>query len=176
MALAILDAEVNAPVSLYSATTRMDLDSADNAENGHNPLTSTTTPLKEKAISGHQVTSKSDTCHGDRQHFSTSATNLPNEAQYKHERADPDLSNGHQPAPCVIGASINPTDDISQKASDIANGSTLEKMQSSEANLGPHASIVVREWKLLWNTVTAMSPVHIDTDSLSVAKVTAVSK
>ena len=49
-------------------------------------------------------------------------------------------------------------------------------MQNSKVDLGPHASIVVREWKLLQNTITTVTPIHIDTDYLGVAKIVAVSK
>lgn len=58
----------------------------------------------------------------------------------------------------------------------MALGTTSGKMQSSEVDLGPHASIVVREWKLFCNTVDVVTPVYVDTDYLGLARITAVSK
>lgn len=75
-----------------------------------------------------------------------------------------------------LALSIDHTDDLHQMGSNILNGTTTEKMQNSKVDLGPHASIVVREWKLLWNTVTNVAPVNVDTDYLGLAKITAVSK
>lgn len=49
-------------------------------------------------------------------------------------------------------------------------------MQSSEVDLGPHASIVAREWKLFCNTIDVVTPVYVDTDYLGLARITAVSK
>ncbi|KAM0799486.1 putative phenylalanine ammonia-lyase [Usnea florida] len=49
-------------------------------------------------------------------------------------------------------------------------------MPDIRTGLGPHASLVVREWKLLWNTISTETPTYIDSDYLEVAKVTAVSK
>ena len=57
-----------------------------------------------------------------------------------------------------------------------ADGIKSNNMQSSKVDLGHHASIAVREWKLLQNTVTTMTAMSVDTDYLGVAKITAVSK
>ena len=60
---------------------------------------------------------------------------------------------------------------------DIVHGSTIKAMQRSNGvKLGPHASIAVREWKLLRNMVAVMTPMSIDADYLRVANVTAVSR
>ena len=174
MALALIVAEVNVPIGPLSLTSQVNLDSADNDLNGHRPLASTTSPLKDNAISGHPETFKPDTCYRDRHRFSASAANLSKGPQHRNHQADFEISHCHHPAASVT--SIGRTDDLQQTASNIAEGSTLETMQDSKANLGPHASIVVREWKLLWNAVTLVTPIHVDTGYLSVAKVTAVSK
>lgn len=49
-------------------------------------------------------------------------------------------------------------------------------MHNTKVDLGPHGSIAVQEWKLLWNTVTTATPIHVDTDYLGIAQVSAVSK
>lgn len=49
-------------------------------------------------------------------------------------------------------------------------------MQNGKVDLGPHATIVVREWQLLCNAVAAVTPVCVDSDYLGVARITAVSK
>lgn len=43
-------------------------------------------------------------------------------------------------------------------------------------DISPHVGIVLREWKLLSNTVTSVTPVYVDIDYLGLAKITAVSK
>lgn len=54
--------------------------------------------------------------------------------------------------------------------------SASEKMQNGKVDLGPHATIVVREWQLLRNAIAAVTPIHVDSDYLGVARITAVSK
>lgn len=56
------------------------------------------------------------------------------------------------------------------------SGTNTDEMQNSKVDLGPHASIVVREWKLLCSTVDTVTPLYVDTDDLGVANITAVSK
>ena len=49
-------------------------------------------------------------------------------------------------------------------------------MQNGKANFGPHTDIVLREWKLLRDTVAIATPLNVDTDHLKISKITAVSK
>ena len=49
-------------------------------------------------------------------------------------------------------------------------------MQNGKENFGSHTNIVLREWKLLRNTVAIATPMYIDTEHLKPSKIIAVSK
>ena len=178
MALAILGADANADVlnGFHSSTSKVNLDTAEDIQNGHHPSVSTALPFRDATPNTHPEAFKPDTIYRNHHHFSASATDAQQRPTHKRFQADSNTSNGDPLGACAIGPSIFPSEDLHQTDSDIANGTVPGKMQSSKVDLGPHASIVVREWNLLWNTVTTVTPIHVDTDYLGIAKVSAVSK
>lgn len=176
MAPAILGADVDGLNGFHPATSKVNLDSTERIPNGHHPSISTTIPFRDITTNDHPAALEPDTRNGNRHRLSASANGLSKEPTRDHEQADSDISDCYRPAASATSTSINPTDDAHQTDSDIANGNIFEKMQNRKVDLGPHASIVVREWKLLWNSATNVTPTYVDTDYLGVAKITAVSK
>ena len=118
---------------------------------------------------------------GNGHRSSASALDRPNEPTHQHNQAHSNTSNGYHPAARATGPSIKPIDGPPQKYSDVTNGNdftALKTTQNDKVDLGPHARIVVQEWKLLCNTdpFTKPLPVYVDTEYLGIAKITAVSK
>ena len=88
----------------------------------------------------------------------------------------PEVSDIYQSAAYISGASPVSAKGLSWICSNIAPAVTTEAMQSSKMDLRPHDSTVLREWKLLRNTIATVTPINVDTDYLGVATITAVSK
>lgn len=183
MAPAVLDGDVNILNGFQSAQSNVSLDTAEDIQNGHHSLTPTTAEdtldghhsLRPRTVPFNGSTNNhlSDALYGNGHHSSASATDLSEESTHKNHPTDFDISNGYHPA---SGPCISPTNDLHRTDSYIANGIIPEKMQNSKVDISPHASIVVREWKLLRDTVNIVTPTYVDTDYLGVAKITAVSK
>lgn len=131
---------------------------AEDTQKGDHPSMSGTISFQVIPKNDHSAAFSPDPFYGNRQQFSPSKPELPEEHL-------------HQTGPL-----ISPINDLHQVQFNMANSITPEKMQSSKVDLGPHASIVVREWELLWNTAATVAPVYVDTDYIGIAKVAAVSK
>ena len=154
MTLATFDVDVNALNAFHSATSKVTPDTAEKPR---------TIPFKDI------TTNKINILHVDGQHTSASAADLPAKYTYKGSKS-------HHPATCTTHHSIDPTDDIHHLISHMTSTTTSEMMQDSKVSLGPHASIVMRERKLLWNTAATVTPMYLDTDYIGTATITAVSK
>lgn len=184
MTPAILDADVNLLNDFQSTKSHVNLDTAENIQHGHHSLTPPTaedTPDGHDSLRSSTVPFKGDTFCGNGHHFSASVIDLSKESTHQHHQAYSDISNGHHPAACATGPSTDPTDGPLQMYSDVPNGNsftTPKKTQNHKVDLGPHASIVVQEWKLFSNTDPFIKPVpvYVDTDYLGIAKISAVSK
>ncbi|CAF9912667.1 MAG: hypothetical protein ALECFALPRED_008241 [Alectoria fallacina] len=168
MAPAVLDGDVNLLNGFQSSKSNVNLDTAEDTLDGHHSLRPRTVPFN-----GSTNNHLSDTLYENGQHSSASATDLSEKSTHKNQPTDFDISNGYHPA---SDPSVSPTNDLHRTDSYIANGIIPEKMQNSRADLRPHASIVMREWKLLRDTITIVTPMCVDTDYLGVAEITAVSK
>lgn len=169
MTLAVLDANQDILAASHSARLKGNIVTTEDIHKSHHTKKDDTTNCRP-------VATAPNTFHGYRHHFSASANDLSKVPIQQDHQADVDRSNGHRPATFATCDSVGPSDNLDQTTCDIANGTTPEIMQNGKLYLGPHASLVVREWKLLQNTTTSMTPVHVDTDYLGLAKVTAVSK
>lgn len=184
MTPAILDADVNLLNDFQSTKSHVNLDTAENIQHGHHSLTPPTaedTPDGHDSLRSSTVPFNGDTFCGNGHHFSASVIDLSKESTHQHHQAYSDISNGHHPAACATGPSTDPTDGPLQMYSDVPNGNnftTPKKTQNHKVDLGPHASIVVQEWKLFSNTDPFIKPVpvYVDTDYLGIAKISAVSK
>lgn len=94
----------------------------------------------------------------------------------KQGQASSGISIGHKSVACATGPSLMSLEDSYQTYFSSTHGSTSKKMRNSKVDLGPHASIVVQEWKLLSATVAASMPLYVDNDYLGIARITAASK
>lgn len=173
MTLAVLDADQDILAGSHSVRSKGNIATA---EDIHHTSISVSNLLKDNTINCRPVATAPNTFHGYRHHFSTSADDLSKVPTYKHHQTDLDHSNGNRPATFATCPSPHPPDNLNQTNFNIADGTNPETMQNGKHYLGPHASIVVREWRILQNTTTTVTPVHVDTDYLGLAKVTAVSK
>ena len=91
-------------------------------------------------------------------------------------RIKPNLesSDRHLSSPCATIPALDTAQDFHQAGVNIARRNTSENMQS--CRVGPHASITVREWKRLCNTIAVMTPMYVDVGYLEVGTINAVSK
>lgn len=196
MTLANLNADVDLLNGFQPTKSSISLDSAEHVQHGHRSLTSTaaevtldgqhpirspTVPLKDSINNYLPAAFQSHVFGENGQRFSTSAPDLSKESTHQHHQAHSDISNGYHPAARATGPSINPTDGLPQMYSGVINGNDFtasKKTQNNKVDLGPHAKIVVQEWKLLSNTDPFIKPVpvYVDTEHLGIAKITAVSK
>lgn len=167
MTLAVLDADQDNLAGFHCVRSKSNIATAEDVHNGH--PTSNTANCRT-------VATPSDILDGYRHHFPASANDFSKVPTHKHHQTDLDRSNGYSPATFATFPSTDPLDNLNQTNTNIANDTHPEMMQNGKLYLGPHANIVVREWKLLQSTTTSMTPVHVDTDYLGLAKVTAVSK
>ena len=173
MTLAVLDVDQDTLAEFHPARSKGNIATAEDIHNGHISLSNT---LKDNTTNRRLVATGPDTSHGYHHHSSASANDLSKVPTHKHHQTDLDRSNAYRPATFKTCLSTHPADNLNQTNSSIANDTTPEMIENGELYLGPHASIVVREWKLLQNTRTSRTPVHVDTDYLGLARVTAVSK
>lgn len=187
----MLDADADMLNAFISAKSNVNLDSAEDIQDGHHSLASFSTEgtLDYHCSSESQTVpfrlSNSrhlpNTFQANGHQSSASATDLLKEPTHTSHQASFEISNDYYPTACATSPSINPTHDLHHILSDVPNGEhfvTLKKMQNDKMDLGPHASIVVPESKLLSNTdpLIKPAPVYVDTDYLGVAEIAAVSK
>ncbi len=175
----MLDADVDVINGFHPKFSQVNLVTAEDTQSCHQGSSAATVHFKDNTTNGplELAASKPDTFHKECHKSSASATNvLLEEPTQKYHQADYNTLNGHHAAAYETCPSTNPKNNLPQMNSNIANGTNPEKMQNSRLDLGPHASITVREWKLLRDTVNTVTPLHVDDDYLGVANITAVSR
>lgn len=176
----MLDADVDVINGFHPKFSQVNLVTAEDTQSGHQGSSAATIHFKDNTTNGHLelAASKPDTFHKlvECHKSLPSATNVSEEPTQKHHQADYNTLNGHHAAAYETCPSTNPIDDLRQMDSNIANGTNPEEMQNSRLDLGPHASITMREWKLLRDTVNIVTPLHVDDDYLGLANITAVSR
>ncbi|KAL9068785.1 MAG: hypothetical protein Q9161_005989 [Pseudevernia consocians] len=155
---------------IHSEISKANLVTTEDSPNDHQRS------FKDNTTNNHLAAFKPNTFQKDRHYFSAPTTDVLKEPTHKTLQADCDTSNGYHGAAGAFYPSTNPTDDLRQTNPNMTNGTNPDEMRNRKVDLGPHASIVVREWKLLCSTVDIVTPMYVDTDGLGLANITAVSK